>query len=215
MSKRKEPLDTKVDDSARKTSFPRISNAPVNDSVGTPDELFDSLHKRFDFTHDPCPLNGATTADVPDGLATAWGLTTFVNPPYSNIAPWLAHAVSNMQRFGTRSVVLVPAHVETLYWDTYVTPWASEVWFCVTGLRFKNYTSKFPLPMALIFYGQFYDDLPLPRRTGMHEQAGDNHWSVSVLPRGLRHLRLRRLDRALGRLCAGGNLKRTKVNGKN
>lgn len=174
--------------------FPRISGAPTNDSVGTPDSLFASLDEIFHFTYDPCPLNGLQLPDVPNGLSTPWGYTTFVNPPYSEIAPWLSLAVNNMALYGTRSVILIPAHVETLYWDQLVTRWASEVWYCITGLQFKGYDSKFSLPMCLLLFGQFDDVLPLDRPNGARVHLGENYWFISRLPRGDQHVRLRRAD---------------------
>ena len=186
--------------------FPRISGAPANDSVGTPDSLFTSLDEIFHFTYDPCPLNGLSLPDVPDGLSTPWGYTTFINPPYSEIAPWLSLAINNMALYGTRSVLLIPAHVETLYWDQLVTRWASEVWYCITGLQFKGYDSKFSLPMCLVLFGQFDDELPLNHPNGARVHLGENYWFISRLPRGDHHVRLRSAD-ARGRQHETGVVK--------
>lgn len=186
--------DTDVAASKSKARFPRISGAPANDSVPTLDTLFSDLDAIFHFDYDPCPLNGLTTVGVPDGLATAWGPTTFVNPPYSDIAQWLAAAVNNLAVYGSRSVVLIPAHVETLYWDKLVTPWASEIWQCVGGLRFEGYKSKFSMPMALVLYGQFDDVLPLQWEENTRIFLGENYWRKSRLPRGTINLWLRCAD---------------------
>lgn len=180
-------------------SYPRISGAPVNDSVGTADALFSDLDDLFCFHYDPCPLGGLDTPGVPDGLTTPWGLTTFVNPPYSQISGWLAHAVNNLALYGSRSVFLIPAHVETQYWNDIVTYWASEIWFCITGLRFNGYKNKFAAPMCLVLFGQF-DDMLLPARaTGQRINLGENAWFISLLPRGISGNRLRRAD---ARRCA-------------
>lgn len=181
---------------SKQKRFPRISGAPENDDVATPDPLFLDLNARFHFTYDPCPLRGKDTENVPNGLESAWGFTTFVNPPYSCIGAWLSVAVNNLARYGTRSVVLVPAHIETVYWFNYVTPWASEMWICVTGLRFAGYKEKFPQPMSLLIYGQFADELPL-HQTGDIIRFGQNIWTVIILPRGVRNQRARLLDEQL------------------
>ena len=197
MSRKKRTIDNyitrRVIDATQKR-FSRISGVPANDSIATPDPLFIDLNNWFHFTHDPCPLNGKENADTPDGLETGWGFTTFVNPPYSNIASWLSIAVNNLVLYGTRSVFLIPAHVETMYWFNYVTQWASEVWFCVTGLRFTGYKEKFTQPMTLVIYGQFADVLSF-HHTGDTIRLGQNLWSVVVLARGLSNQRLRLFDK--------------------
>lgn len=174
------------------TRFPRISGAPVNDSVGTPIPLYDDLDAMFSFTYDPCPLNGKDDPNVPNGLEQRWGWTSFINPPYSQIVVWLAWAVYQMYTYGTRSVFLIPAHVETLYWHHYVLEHASEVWFCCTGLRFAGYAEKFSMPMCLIIFGALDDCLPL-HASGTRLRLGENQWYVQLLPRGLANQQ-RRLD---------------------
>lgn len=175
--------------------FPRISSAEANDSVGTSAELFSDLHALFKFTYDPVPLNGLATPGVPDALKTPWGMTTFINPPFSNIAHFLAMAVSNLTIYGTRSVFLMPAHVETVYWDSLVWDRASEVWYCHTGLRFEGFEHKFSLPMAIVLYGSFGDVLPAVRRTGDRLKLGENYWYVTILPTGELRQKLRIRDR--------------------
>lgn len=45
----------------------------------TPRGVYDELDREFHFNDDPCPLHGIDDAD---GLARAWGSSTYVNPPY-------------------------------------------------------------------------------------------------------------------------------------
>jgi DNA N-6-adenine-methyltransferase (Dam) len=170
----------------QRARHPRVTGGTKNDDIETSSVLFDALHALFDFTYDPCPLGGLTNKDVPDGLESgAWGTTTFVNPPYSELGAWLETAVYNMNAYGTRSVFLIPAHTGTLYWDEWVSQWAHEVWIAVTGVRFEGYQAKLSMPMAIVLYGAFADRLPQPRRTGQRVVLGENIWRVLLLPRGV------------------------------
>jgi DNA N-6-adenine-methyltransferase (Dam) len=76
---------------------------------------FPGEHKVFD----PCPnrariLSGTFTTSAPsDGLAMPWGDLWFVNPPWSDIAPWVRHARN--QGYG---VMLIPTRTDQ--------PWFQE-----------------------------------------------------------------------------------------
>ncbi len=62
-------------------------NTSTNDSVATPQDLLDQLDAEFHFSpFDPCPLNPKPAFD---GLGLSWHKTTFVNPPYSDVRPWI------------------------------------------------------------------------------------------------------------------------------
>jgi len=134
---------------------PRLHARQQNDSVPTPDTVFAPLDELFQFNYDPCPLNGALNPAVPDALASRWGSMVFCNPPYSNIAPWVRKASEELCLHGTRSVFLIPGHTEVHYWGDYVFPYASEIWFSVTGVIFPGYRMKMPMAMAIVLYGDF------------------------------------------------------------
>jgi hypothetical protein len=122
-----------------------------NDDVATPDDLFEVLDERFHFTFDPCPLNGLTNG-MPSGLEVRWGASNFVNPPYSNIAPWLRKALEERRRYGSSSVFLIPAQTFTSYWTSYVWRHATELVFIENRVRFKNYPRTFPSPMVCVVF---------------------------------------------------------------
>ncbi len=143
-------------------THPRLMKRKPNNSVATPDGLFLPLHKMFNFTYDPCPMNFYEQGIAPDGLTERWGLSSFCNPPYSDIPPWVAWGAYQAELYGTKSVFLMPAHIETHYWHAYVWPYASEIWMCWSGVIFPGFGIKFPIPMAVVIYGH-YDDLP-PRK---------------------------------------------------
>lgn len=113
---------------------PRVINGKVrkpskdSDEFFTPARIFDPLHAEFGFTVDVASC--AEAAKVPryydiqsDGLAQSWsGERVFLNPPYSDIEPWVA-AADREVRFNDCSLVvaLLPANkTEQGWWQEYV-----------------------------------------------------------------------------------------------
>lgn len=88
----------------------------------TPPEVFEPLHREFDFTLDACatPANAKcprfyTEAD--DGLSKSWaGERVFMNPPYGReIYPWTRKARLEA-RDGALVVGLLPASTDLQWW---------------------------------------------------------------------------------------------------
>ena len=100
-------------------------NEAVDDRETTP-EVFAELHARFRFTLDAAA--SAHNAKLPrfysiedDGLAQSWqGERVWCNPPYSDIAPWVAKAAVS----GAELVVmLLPANrTEQAWWQDHIEP---------------------------------------------------------------------------------------------
>lgn len=83
-----------------------------NNNYATPDYLFQALNTEFDFDLDPCPLNSQFDPEKDsDGLKLDWtDKRVFVNPPWSDIGPWVLKGLSS----GARVVVyVVPARTDT------------------------------------------------------------------------------------------------------
>jgi len=126
-----------------------------NDDVPTPPDLLADLDRLFRFDHDPCPLFGLHNDDVPDGLSldVPWGSRNFVNPPFSDIKPWICRAVCSE----TLCVMLLPARPHSLYWRQYVWPNAKTIYFLCEGIQFPGYRRTFPCPMTIVvFYPSSY-----------------------------------------------------------
>lgn len=122
-----------------------------NDSVGTPKKLYDLLNKEFQFTYDPCPLNGV------DGFVKPWGERSFVNPPYSEVSKWLQHIVKNKYS----CAVLIPFRAHCKYWREYVLPYHSQLFVFHRCVTFDGYKSGLPLTICLVTF--FMDHKQLPR----------------------------------------------------
>lgn len=121
----------------------RGANPFVDDRETTP-EVFDALHERFRFTIDVAASK--ENAKLPrfytledDGLEQSWaGERVWVNPPYSDIRPWVEKAWFEAEHFGedgplgilTRAqliVMLLPANrTEQRWWVDLVEPYRRE-----------------------------------------------------------------------------------------
>lgn len=118
----------------------------TNDHVETPPDLYAFLDLLFHFNFDPCPFR----ADF-NGLKKEWGSSNFINPPYSNIQPWLKKGVQEMEK-GNTSVFLVPARTNSKYWYKLAFKYASEIWCMKSKIKFKGYTKGSPVPIAVVVY---------------------------------------------------------------
>jgi hypothetical protein len=148
-----------------------------NDDIGTPDDLYEDLNEEYHFDHDPCPMNGASNEKVPNGLAskTRWGHCNFVNPPYSDIPAWMKKAVREMDEYGSKSVFLVPARTNSVYWRDIVLPNATDIRFISGRIKFKGYNVGFPHPIALVEFDP--NKQPVAR---VHKTAhGYTFWNVA------------------------------------
>lgn len=118
----------------------------INDSVATPPALYDDLDAYFAFDFDPCPLDTDTT--MFDGLQAEWGISNFVNPPYSDVAVWIRKALEQRQQ----TVMLIPAKMSTKYWRELVWPNADRIYFFMKGVKFVGYKREFPAPMSVVVF---------------------------------------------------------------
>ena len=116
------------------------------DNIQTPEDLYIELDSEFHFTFDPCSLKSKF-----DGLKVNWGKSTYVNPPYSDIKPWIEKAIEELKK-GNKSVFLIPVRSNNQCWQLLILPNASEIRFIETGVAFRGFKRKFPIPLALIIF---------------------------------------------------------------
>lgn len=122
----------------------------------TPQDMFDRLNARFQFTLDVCatPENAKCpvffTKEV-DGLAQEWSGVCWMNPPYGRaMIAWLKKAVAEKAN-GVTTVALIPARTNTGWWHDIVQPNA-EVEFVRGRPKFGDATHGLPQPLALAIF---------------------------------------------------------------
>jgi len=118
-------------------------NRMSDDHWATPASLYEALNAEFDFNDDPCPLHGD---ELTDGLKREWGSRTFMNPPYSNIAPWI-HKAYLESRKGKLIVGLLRGDTSTKWFHNWVLGKA-EIRFVKGRVKFGDRNR--PAPFASI-----------------------------------------------------------------
>ena len=93
-----------------------------------------------------------------DSLSIDWGMlglvTAWLNPPYSNIGPWVAKAAASA--WSMRTLVLIPASVGSNWWRDFVH---DRAYVCLLNgrLTFKGATQVYPKDCALLVYGRGWE----------------------------------------------------------
>jgi len=98
----------------------------------TPQKFFDALDREFHFDIDVCASEENTKVadcyltEVDDGLKVDWHLywgqvskTAWMNPPYSDITPWL-QKVEDERYQGVTTVALLPASVSAKWFHRFI-----------------------------------------------------------------------------------------------
>jgi len=123
---------------------------PSRDIVATPACLYADLDAHFHFTFDPAPL-GPTF----DGLVVEWGTSNFINPPFSDIEPWVRRGAESTKQ----CVFLLPLRASSRYWRRYVWPHADVIYFITGPVQFTGYAAPLPLPIVIVV---MHATAPLP-----------------------------------------------------
>lgn len=123
----------------------RILFSSASDEWATPAETFSALNSEFNFADDPCPLGGGV-----NGLMREWKSPCFVNPPYSEIGPWMEKAMIE-SKAGKTVVLLVPSRTDTRWWHDYAMK-AREIRFIRGRLKFCGAKTGAPFPSCVIVF---------------------------------------------------------------
>jgi phage N-6-adenine-methyltransferase len=139
----------------------------ASDEWSTPQELYDELHREFDFEVDAAASREnhkcrVWFGDRIDALALeSWGalpMSVFLNPPYSRVREFVAKAAEQASR-GLTVVCLVPARTDTRWWHEHVwsthdhLPWPNvEIRFLKGRLKFGNSQNSAPFPSVIVIF---------------------------------------------------------------
>lgn len=154
-----------------------------SDEWETPQAFFDEVDKEFGFTLDVCAQPGNKKCDAyfspeVDGLSQLWTETCWMNPPYSQLCPWLKKACESARENGATVVALVPARTDTAAFHDYVLPYSpyknivqrpiksleemvtaqgqykvsAELRFIRGRLKFSGHKNSAPFPSMLVIF---------------------------------------------------------------
>lgn len=126
-----------------------------SDEWETPKWLFDLLNDEFQFVLDAA-ANGenrkcnAFYDKYLSALDHDWAESTYVNPPYSKIGPFMKKAYEESQK-GATVVCLIPVRSDTRYWHDYVMK-SQEIRFIKGRLKFGDSKTGAPFPSCIVIF---------------------------------------------------------------
>jgi phage N-6-adenine-methyltransferase len=119
------------------------------DEQYTPTKFFGPLHREFLFTLDACATKESAKCQHyftkrQNGLNHSWrGQRVWLNPPYSNIEPWLAKVRHELKTGCPVVVALLPAWTDRRWWHQHIERARTSG---VVKLRFIKGRIKFGMP---------------------------------------------------------------------
>ena len=129
----------------------------------TPQDFFDELNNKFNFTLDPCATHANAKCknyytQAENGLTKNWGgHTVFCNPPYGRaIKEWVKKCHDEALNNNALVVMLVPARTDTAYFHKYIynNPCAKII-FIKGRLKFggnQQGSGAAPFPSMLVIF---------------------------------------------------------------
>lgn len=146
------------------------SPRPINrktQNTETPKDFFTICTRIFDFQYDLAAdkdnfkcTNYLTEKD--NSLIVPWkdlnssyqNVYFWLNPPYSDITPWVKKCSEYSLERGN-VCVLLPASVDSNWYKNYVEPFATMRWLN-PRLKFVGHTTSYPKPLMLAIYDLEY-----------------------------------------------------------
>ena len=137
----------------------KIHFSSKTEEWATPQEVFDQLNKKYNFTLDPCATKNNAKCNCyfdknVDGLSQSWkGFSVFMNPPYGReIVKWMAKAYEESLQEGTIVVCLVPSRTDNKWWHDYAMK--GKITFIKGRLKFGGHANYAPFPSAIVVLGE-------------------------------------------------------------
>jgi len=121
----------------------------------TPQDLFDSLNKVYNFDLDVCATSENAKCDKyftkeQNGLNQEWRGGCWMNPPYGReIGKWVKKAYES-SKTGATVVCLLPARTDTAWWWDYCMK--GEISFIRGRLKFGGSKNSAPFPSAIVVF---------------------------------------------------------------
>ncbi len=132
----------------------------------TPDELFNPLHKEFNFTLD---LAGdKINSKIPNVITKEenafdidWKGICWLNPPYGSkgykLKDWVIRAYEQSMKHKSTIVMLIPARTNNQWWHEYCMK--GEVRFIKGRPKFKGCVHGLPQPLAIVIFNGEYSGI--------------------------------------------------------
>ena len=122
----------------------------ASDHYATPRAFYDQLNRKYHFNMDPCPYKSTV-----DGLQLQWRGVVYVNPPYSNIYPWLKKGYDELCQIGRENpchtvIYLLPVRTDTKYFHDFIMKRARAIYFIKGRLHFNDDKNPAPFPVMLM-----------------------------------------------------------------
>lgn len=119
------------------------------DNWSTPKDLYNSLNNEFNFDFDPCPLRSKG-----DGLEIDWKGNIFINPPYSNVAPFLEKGVEELNKGNAKVLVyLLASRTDVKWFHKYIYNKPNvEIRFIKGRLHFGDSKNSAPFPSMIVIF---------------------------------------------------------------
>ena len=127
-----------------------------SDEWRTPKDLFNELNKKFKFECDVAATNDNRLCEwhyskLNNGLENNWHTSNWCNPPYSQLAKWIAKADLEAEK-GNLTVMLIPARTDTKAFHAHIyKKW--HVQFLKGRLKFSDSKNSAPFPSMLVYFG--------------------------------------------------------------
>ena len=117
-------------------------NIEHSDNWQTPKEFYDKLNEIYKFDFDPCPICHDGNLEF-DGLTVDWGMSNFVNPPYSRqLKEKFVIKGIEESKSGKICVFLLPVSTSTKLFHEHILPNAKKIEFVKGRIKFIGYNTK-------------------------------------------------------------------------
>ena len=153
-----------------------LKSIKVNDEYGTPPKLYFEVCSKYNIypvldvacscTNRVC-IDGFIKAD--QALDQEWNRDFFMNPPYSQIYPFMKKAYEQHIKHNVNALILIYSKTDTKYWHNFVTDKVTQIHFQKGRIEFLDSTGaptgdNAPYPSAWLIYRAHPESDPLEHR---------------------------------------------------